>query len=93
MHHPGEHGTSSLVNKVHPNNTSIKKTNLNNVNRTGNEEVVENSVGEIKEIAEENEEDINDIRRKIEESLKENGKCNFIEPENSGKERKLLEKH
>ena len=33
MHHPGEHGAPPLVNEVHPNNTNIKKTNLNNVNR------------------------------------------------------------
>src|SRR4030066_2220171 len=49
MHHPGEHHAPPLVNKVHPNNTNIKNTNLNNVNRTGSEEVVENSEGEIRE--------------------------------------------
>jgi hypothetical protein len=48
---------------------------------------VENSEEEIKEKTEENEEDINDIRRKIKESLKEKGKCNFIEPKDSGKEK------
>ena len=36
------------VSKVHPNDTDINETNLNNVNRTGREEVVENSEGEIK---------------------------------------------
>jgi hypothetical protein len=52
MHHPGEHGAPPLVNEVHPNNTNIKKTNLNNVNTTSNEEVVENSEGEIKKYPE-----------------------------------------
>jgi len=93
MHHPGAHYAPPLVNDVHPNNTNIKKTNLNNVNRAGIEGVVENSGGEIKENTAENEEDINDIRRKIKESLKEKGKCNSIEPKDSGKEKKLLEKN
>jgi len=75
------------VNEVHPNNTNIKKTNLNNVNRASIEGVVEDSGGEIKENTAENEEDINDIRRKIKESLKERGKCKFTEPEDSGKEK------
>jgi len=34
---------------VHPNNTSIKKTNLNNVNRISEGEVVENTRERIKE--------------------------------------------
>jgi len=54
---------------------------------------VENSESEMKEKTEENEEDVNDIRRKIKESLKEKGKCNFIESKDSGKERKLLEEN
>jgi hypothetical protein len=91
MHHPGAHHAPPLVNDLHPNNTNIKKTNLNNVNRAGSEVVVENSSVEIREKTVENEEDINDIRRKIQESLKENRKCNFTELENSGKEKKLLE--
>ena len=37
------------MNKVHPNNTSIKKTNLNNVNKASGEEVVENSRKGMKE--------------------------------------------
>ena len=53
---------------------------------------MENSSVEIKEKTVENEEDINDIRRKIKESLKEKGKCSFIEPKDSGNEEKLLEK-
>jgi len=87
MHHPGEHGAPPLVNEVHSNNTNIKKTNLNNVNKAVSEGVVENSKDEIKEKTEENEEDINDIRRKIKESLKEKGKCNFIEPKYSEKDK------
>ena len=49
MHHPGEHGTSPLVNEIHPNNTNIKKTNLNNVNVVNREEIVENFIEEIRE--------------------------------------------
>ena len=49
MHHSGEHAVPPLVNEVHPNNTNLKKTNLNNVNTTSNKEVVENSENEIKE--------------------------------------------
>jgi len=60
-----------VVSGRYPNNTNIKKTNLNNVNRASREEVVENSEGEINEKTVENEEDINDIRRKVRESLKE----------------------
>jgi hypothetical protein len=93
MHHPGAHYALPLANDVHPNNTNIKKTNLDNVNKTSREEVVENSKGEIKEETAEDKEDINDIRRKIKESLEEKGKCNFIEPKNSGIEKKLLEKN
>jgi hypothetical protein len=73
--------------KIHPNDTNVNDPNLNNVNRAGSEEVVENSIVEIKEKTVENEEDINDIKRIIKESLKEKGKCNFIEPKDSGKEK------
>ncbi|MHB1336629.1 MAG: helix-turn-helix domain-containing protein [Candidatus Humimicrobiaceae bacterium] len=38
------------------------------------------------------EEDINDIRKKIKESLEEKGKCNFIEPKNCGKEKNTDQK-
>ncbi|MQY75048.1 MAG: hypothetical protein GH148_05930 [Clostridia bacterium] len=48
---------------------------------------MENSKGEIKEIVVEDEEDINDIRRIIKESLKDKGKCNFIEPKDSEKDK------
>jgi len=81
-----------VVSDRYPNNTNIKKTNLNNVNRAGREEIAENSKGEIKKIVLEDEEDINDIRRKIKESLKDKGKYNFIEPKDSSREGKLLEK-
>ena len=53
---------------------------------------MENSKGEIKEIIAEDEEDINDIRRKIKESLKENRKCNFTELENPGKKKEVVRK-
>ena len=74
MHHPGAHGAPPLVNEVHPNNTSIKKTNLNNVNRASREEAVENSREEIKGEKTGSEEDINDIRKKIRKSLGEKKK-------------------
>ena len=50
--------------------------------------IVGNSGEDMKEIAVENEEDINDIRRKIQESLKENRKCNLTEFKDSGKDKK-----
>ena len=92
MHHPGAHHAPPLVNDLHPNNTNIKKTNLNNVKRVSREKVVENSSEELKEKTVENEEDINDIRRKVRESLKEKGKCNFIEAKDSGKEKNVDQK-
>ena len=76
-----------MISPRYPNNTNIRNTNLSNVNRVSREEVVENSSVEIREKTVENEEDINDIRRKIKESLKEKGKCNFIEPKDSRKEK------
>ena len=78
--------------KFHPNDTYVNEPSLNNVNRTRSEEVVENSREEIKEKTAENKEDINDIRRKIKESLKEKGKCNFIEPKDSRKEKNTDQK-
>ena len=63
-----------VVSGRYPNNTNIKKTSLNNVNRADREEVVENSNEEIKGVIAENEEDINDIERKIKESLKDGEK-------------------
>jgi len=72
---------------VTPNNTSIKNTNLNNVNKTGSKRDVENSREETKEEIAEDKENINDIRRKIEESLKDIGKCDFTKPKDSGNDK------
>jgi len=77
------------VIKCNPIDTEDNETNLNNVNKVGNKSIVENSGEEIAE----NEDDINDIRRKIKKSLKEKRKCNFIEPEDSDREKKPLEYH
>jgi len=82
-----------VVSHRYPNNTNIKNTNLNNVNRAGSEEIVGNSIGEMKGKAVENEEDINDIRRKIKESLEENGKCNLTEPKDPDREKEPLESY
>ena len=86
MHRPGEHGAPSVVNEVHPNNTNIKKKNLNNVNTADEAEVVENTTDKTAEVIAEDEEDINDIRRKIKKSMEENEKPNFIKPQGFGKE-------
>ena len=87
MHHPGAHYSPPLVNDLHPNNTNIKKTNLNNVNKAGIEGIVVRSQDNIKEKIAEDIEDINDIRRKIKEYLKYGGKCNFTKPKDSGKDK------
>jgi hypothetical protein len=76
-----------VVSHRYPNNTNIKNTKLNNVNRASREEIVENSQGEKKEIPSEDEEDINDIRRKIKESLEDDGKCNYAKSKDSGKDK------
>jgi len=81
-----------VVSDRYPNNTNIKKTDLNNVNTASREEVVENSAEEIQEVNAETNEDINDIRRKIKKSLKEKGKSNFIKPQDSGKEKNNYQK-
>jgi ssDNA-binding Zn-finger/Zn-ribbon topoisomerase 1 len=91
MHHPGEHLAPPLVKDMHPNNTVVKNTNLNNVNRSGREDYVENSVDMLEE--NEDKEDINEIRRKIKESLEEKGKYNLKKSDNSGKQKKLPESH
>jgi hypothetical protein len=62
--------------------TYIKETDLNNVNGVSEEKVVENSDNEIERATEKNEEDISYIRRKIQESLKDDGKCGFAKPKN-----------
>jgi hypothetical protein len=77
--------------KVHTNNTYTRKTNLNNVNRAYGKGVVENSKKAIGKKTVENKEDINDIRRKIKESLKVKGKCSFVEPKNSGNDKSIDE--
>jgi len=76
-----------VVSHRYPNNTIIKKTNLNNVKKASREENLESSREETKKKTVENEEDINDIRRKIKESLKGKGKCNFTKPKDSGKDK------
>jgi hypothetical protein len=74
------------VIKYDPNDTYVNHTNLNNVNKTTGEEVVENSREGIKEKKLETKENINDIRKKIREYLKEKDKENFPELGNIGKE-------
>ena len=74
MHHPGEYDAPPLVNDVHPNNTSVKKKDLNSVNVPAEEGVVENSTKPIVEENAEVDEDVNEIRRKIKESLEGNEK-------------------
>ncbi len=93
MHHPGVHGASPLVNGVHPNNTNIKKTNVNNVNRADCKEAVENSKEEINEKKEGNQEDINDIRKKIKEFLNNRERNGPKKSKCSQKEKKMLVNH
>jgi DNA-binding MarR family transcriptional regulator len=71
--------------KSDTNDTYIKKTDLNNVNTAKSVEVVENSTEEIRKVIAETNENINDIRRKIKKSLKENEKPNLIKPQDSRK--------
>ena len=75
-----------VVSPRYPNNTNIKKTNLNNVNSVRSKDFVEKSGEEIKKNSEENE-DINDIRKKIKESLEENRECNFTKSKDSGNDK------
>ena len=81
-----------VVSPRYPNNTNINETNLNNVNRASGEEIAENSSEEIKGKTVKSKEDINDIRRKIKESLEEGGKHSFIESKNSGIEKNTDQK-
>ncbi len=67
------------VTKSDPIDTYANHTNLNNVNKTSGKKVVENSREVIEEKKLENKEDINDIRKKIRESLEENDKKSFPE--------------
>jgi len=79
-----------VVSHRYPNNTSIKNTNLNNVNKAGGKGDVENSGEEAKEETAEDKENINDIRRKIKESLKDGGKCNFTKYKDSGNDKNTV---
>ena len=65
--------------KSDTNDTYIKKTDLNNVNTAVRKEVVENSTKEIVEVNAKTDEDVNEIRRKIKESLEGNEKNNYKE--------------
>ena len=76
-----------VVTDRYPNNTNIKKKNLNNVNTAIIKEIVENSTEEIRKVNAETDEDVNEIRRKIKESLEGNEKPNFIEYNNYGNEK------
>ena len=71
-----------VVSDRDPNNTSIKKTNLDNVNRASGEGAVENSREEINGEKAESKEDINDIRNKIRKSLKENNEDGSLKESN-----------
>ena len=42
MHYPGAYYAPPLVNKMHSNNTSIKKTKSNKVNKSGKRKFVRN---------------------------------------------------
>ena len=75
-----------VVSDRYPNNTSIKKTNLNNVNRASGDGPVENSREEIRGERTESKEDINDIRKKIRKSPGENNKGSISEGNNLEKD-------
>jgi len=92
MHHPGEYDAPPLVNEVHPNNTSIKKKDLNNVNVPAEEGVVENSTKQIVEENAEVDEDVNEIRRKIKDSLERSEKHSFIKLKDFGNEKNNYKK-
>ena len=53
---------------------------------------MEDPTEEIKEVNAETDEDVNEIRRKIKESLKENQKPSFIKPQVFGKEKNNYQK-
>jgi hypothetical protein len=81
-----------VVSDRYPNNTSIKKRNLSNVNVPADEGVVENSTKQIVEENAEVNEDVNEIRRKIKESLEGNEKHSFIKPKDFGNEKNNYKK-
>jgi len=81
-----------VVTDRYSNNTNLKKKNLNNVNAVAGKKVVENSAEKIRRVNAEIDEDVNEIRRKIKESLKENQKPSFIKPQVFGKEKNNYQK-
>ncbi len=83
----GVHQIPGVVSHRYPNNNNLKETNLNNVNGASREVVVENSGEEIKEQIAESEDDINDIRKKIKESLKDKGKYSFTKSKDPKKDK------
>jgi len=78
------------VPKRHPIDTNVNETNLNNVNRINRGKIVENSGGDVRKRSIENKDDINDIKRKIGESLKDGEKCNFTKPKGSGNDKNTV---
>jgi hypothetical protein len=81
-----------VVSDRYPNNTSIKKRNLSNVNVPADEGVVENSTKQIVEENAEVNEDVNEIRRKIKESLNEKKNPGFSNPQDFRKEKNNYQK-
>ncbi len=75
-----------VVSDRDPNNTSIKKTNLNNVNMASGDGAVENFREETKGEKVESKEDINDVRKKIRKSLEENNEESILEVNNLEKD-------
>jgi hypothetical protein len=73
------------VENLHPIDTNVNETKLNNVNKTNSEKVVEKSTEETRKVNAETNKDVNDIRRKIKKSLKGNEKLNFINPQDLGR--------
>jgi hypothetical protein len=93
MHYPGEYDAPPLLNEVHPNNTSIKKNDLKKVNVPAAEEgIVENSTKQIVEGNAEVDEDVNEIRRKIKESLNEKKKPGISNPQDFRKGKNSYQK-
>jgi len=82
-----------IVSDRYPNNTNIKKRNLSNVIVPTEEEVVENSTKETVEVNAEVDEDVNEIRRKIEESLEGIEKHSFIKTKDFGNEKNNYKKN
>jgi hypothetical protein len=86
--------TSNLYTLLNPkpkDKSNINKKGVVSVRCPNNTNIENTNLNNVNRTS--REEDINDIRRKIKESLEENGKRNFIEPKDSGIEKKLLEKN